>query len=98
VISVWEIAMLVARARLRLTMQIEEWVRRALGAPGIGLAELTPSIAIESTRLPGDPPRDPADRILLATALVHGASFATCDRRILRYVQRGGPSVLDANV
>src|SRR5262249_51781622 len=67
-ISIWEVAMLAARGRLRLALEVGAWVEQALTAPGIVLAALTPAIAVDSTRLPGKPPADPADRILIATA------------------------------
>jgi len=46
-------------------MLIEEWFEQALSYPGIQLLELTPEIAIESTRLPGEFHRDPADQIIV---------------------------------
>ncbi len=67
-ITVWEVAMLAAKGRLRLTIEIDEWIDRALTAPGTQLVELTPEIAVDSTRLPGDAAGDPIDRILIATA------------------------------
>ena len=52
-ISVWEVAMLAAKNRITLSRSIDEWTAAALAAPGIRLVELTPEIALESTRLPG---------------------------------------------
>jgi PIN domain nuclease of toxin-antitoxin system len=43
---------------------------------------------IQSTRLPGKPPVDPADRILIATAQLNGASLVTADKQILAYARR----------
>lgn len=85
VISCWEVAKLVERRRLELPHSLEEWVAFALAYPGVRLLELTPAIAIESTRLPGEFHRDPADQILVATARLHQAPIATADRRILAY-------------
>lgn len=95
-ISVWEVATLEAGGRLRFTVDIEEWVRRALGAPGLRLVGLEPEIAVESTRLPGRLHGDPADRILVATARRIGATLATRDRRLLDYGGAGHLSILDA--
>ncbi len=61
VISCWEVAKLVEYGRLQLICPIEEWMSSALAYPGIQLIELTPQIAIESTKLPGNFHRDPAD-------------------------------------
>ena len=60
-ISSWEIAKLVEYGRLELPCSLREWFEQALSYPGIRLLELTPEIAIESTRLPGEFHRDPAD-------------------------------------
>ena len=54
------------------------------------------AVAIESTRLPGTPRRDPADRILIATARLIGATLVTCDKAILDYAADGHVRVLDA--
>lgn len=88
--------MLEARRRLRLRVSLDEWVSQALLAPGVRLADLTPEIAIESTRLPGQLHNDPADRILIATARRVGARLVTRDTRILEYGGHGHVSVLDA--
>lgn len=95
-ISVWEIAQLEAARRLELSMDVRTWVGRALAFPGVQLKGLSPSIAIESTRLPGDLHRDPADRILIATARLIGASLVTCDTALLAYAKKGHVRILDA--
>lgn len=95
-ISVWEVAMLETKGRLTLSRPLDEWVSRALAAPGIRLAELTPAVALESSRLPGEPHGDPADRILLATTRILGATLVTCDDRILAYGADGHVRVRDA--
>jgi len=64
---------------------VEDWVRDALAYPGVQLLPLTPDIAIESTRLPDPFHKDPADRILVATARVLNLSVLTEDRKILAY-------------
>ena len=96
ILSVWEAAMFHARGRMRITISIDEWVERGLRAPGIRLIELSPEVAIESTRLPGSPHRDPVDRILVATARRTGAQLVTRDQRILAYARSGHLSVVDA--
>jgi PIN domain nuclease of toxin-antitoxin system len=84
-ISVWEIAKLVERGRLDLSCLLEEWFGLALAYPGVQLLPLTPEIAIESTRLPGEFHRDPADQIIVATARVYGCPMVTSDEKILSY-------------
>jgi PIN domain nuclease of toxin-antitoxin system len=84
-ISVWELAMLVARRRITLDREVEDWVALALALPKLELASLDPGIAIRSTRLPGEFHADPADRIIVATAQERSAGLITPDRRILDY-------------
>ena len=64
-------------------------VREILAIPGMRLAELTPDILIASSYLPGTPPRDPMDRILIATARELAATLVTRDRASSRTASRG---------
>ena len=84
-ISCWEVAKLVELGRVALSCSLEEWLDQALSYPGVQLIALTPEIATESTRLPGDFHRDPADQIIVATARVYGCSLVTSDEKILKY-------------
>jgi PIN domain nuclease of toxin-antitoxin system len=95
-ISIWEVAMLHAKGRLQLTLDLERWVERALAAPGTRLVPLEPEIAIHSAQLPGSFHGDPADRILVATARILGAQLLTRDQQILRYARAGHLRVMDA--
>jgi PIN domain nuclease of toxin-antitoxin system len=95
-ISVWEVAMLEKKGRITLSRSIDEWTRAALTAPGIRLVDLSPEIAIESTRLPGEPHGDPADRIIIATARVLGATLITRDEQIVSYASGGHVRVRDS--
>ncbi len=88
-ISAWEVGLLVARNRIGLSSKPERWFQSVLTIPGVKLAELTPGILIESSFLPGDPPRDAADRIIIATARDIGATLITRDRLLLKYGQAG---------
>jgi PIN domain nuclease of toxin-antitoxin system len=85
-ISCWEVAKLVEYGRLELPCELHEWFNQALGYPAVQLLALTPEIAIESTRLPGQfPHRDPADQIIVATARIHGIPLLTADEKLLAY-------------
>jgi len=95
-ITPWEIAMLVAKGRLSLTRDVQEWLDDALSQPGIALAPLEPAIAVASTRLPGTLHQDPADRMIVASARHHGAVLVTADDRLLAYGAAGHVDVLDA--
>ena len=84
-ISLWEISKLVANKRLELPIPLEKWFKQALSYPGVQIIELTPEIATESTRLPGEFHKDPADQIIVATARVMKCKLVTSDERILNY-------------
>jgi PIN domain nuclease of toxin-antitoxin system len=84
-ISAWEIAKLVAYKRLELPCPLIEWFNDALKYPGIRLIELTPEIAIESSQLPGEFHRDPADQIVVATARTYDCPLVTSDGKIQKY-------------
>jgi len=81
-ISLWEIAMLAERRRLVLDRDVQDWLSDALALDGVELLPLTTDIAVRSTRLGRGAPADPADQIIVATALVHGAPLVTRDERI----------------
>ncbi len=89
-ISVWEVAMLVAKGRLELDCSIEKWIRRALiEVPRLNLAPLIPEISIMSCNLPEYEHSDPADNIILATAMYHKAAIVTGDKRMIDYCNSG---------
>jgi PIN domain nuclease of toxin-antitoxin system len=85
VISCWEVSLLVQRGRLAVSISALEWVEAALTHPAVSALNLTPKIAVASTELPEPLHRDPADRILIATAMDHGCPILTMDREILAY-------------
>jgi PIN domain nuclease of toxin-antitoxin system len=84
-ISAWEIAKLLEYNRLELPCPLNEWFYEALSYPGIRLIELTPEIAIESTKLPGEFHPDPADQIIVATARLYDSPLVTTDSKTLKY-------------
>jgi PIN domain nuclease of toxin-antitoxin system len=84
-ISVWEVAQLVNRGRLKLTMATEDWVARSEALPFLDFVPVDNRIAIRSTCLPGKLHTDPADRIIVATTLALGATLLTMDDKLRRY-------------
>lgn len=84
-ISVWEVAMLSARGRLALTIGVEDWITHCEALPFLSFVPVGNRIALESVRLPAFPSPDPADRIIVATALGVGAAIVTADRHIQSY-------------
>lgn len=85
IISCWEVAKLVERGRLQLTLPVESWLEQALALPGVQLLELTPRIVVESTQLPGEFHRDPADQLIVATARIYDVPLLTADGKVLAY-------------
>ncbi len=96
VISIWETALLVKRGRLTLPLGVDEWVEGALKLPGIHLLPFTPAIAIETVALPTPMHKDPADRILVASARIERLRLVTLDGDILRFARDTNLSVLTA--
>ncbi len=82
-ITLWEIATLSSLGRIRLQLPLREWLEQATAPPLVQRIAITPAIAAEVAALPDSFHRDPADRILVATARVLGCSLVTKDRRII---------------
>jgi PIN domain nuclease of toxin-antitoxin system len=83
-ISAWEVAVLVRRGRLELTMGVEDWVARCEALPFVRFVPVDHRIALKSVALEGLH-EDPADRIIVATALSLGAALVTRDQRLWAY-------------
>ncbi len=81
-ISVWEVAMLVARGRLELTLDVESWVRHAEALPFLEFMPVDNAVALRAVSLDGSLHKDPADRIIVATAQTLGACLVSGDRRL----------------
>ncbi|MBV8089681.1 MAG: type II toxin-antitoxin system VapC family toxin [Alphaproteobacteria bacterium] len=88
-ISVWEAALLASRGRVTLSRPLAQWITEAVSAPGLSIEPLLPQIAVEACSLPEAFHRDPADRLIVATARVANATLMTRDQRILDYAARG---------
>ena len=84
-ISAWEIAILVSRGRLKLTMNPADWVAASEALPFFDFVPVSNSIALKSVQLPGILHNDPADRIIIATTVSLGAVLVTKDEKIRNY-------------
>jgi PIN domain nuclease of toxin-antitoxin system len=82
-ISQWEVSMLVMKGRLSLMPDEESWFSANLEPP-VSLAPLTAEISTASCRLP-DFHGDPADRIIVGTAIVLGIPLITADAKIIEW-------------
>ena len=84
-ITVWEVAILVKKNRLKLSMDVETWKDKVLALPMVNCIDISPNIAVKSVNLPNFTHLDPADRIIIATALNQGMKLVTKDEKIQEY-------------
>jgi PIN domain nuclease of toxin-antitoxin system len=80
IISCWEVALLAQRGKLRFSIAPDAWLEQATSLPGVEVAPLTLATISIAVRLAGL--RDPADQLVVATALERGARLVTSDTRI----------------
>ena len=89
-VTAWEIALLVDTGRIELDLPAEAWVERFLDRPGIEPVPLNHRAACRAYRLPHLEHRDPADRLLVATAIELACPLVTYDERIVRFATSHG--------
>lgn len=87
-ITAWEIATLVRKGRMALSLAPEAWFDAMLST-GVQLAAMPPRTLIASAFLPGALPADPADRIIVATARSENLILVTRDKQLLEYSESG---------
>lgn len=68
--SVWELAMLVAKDRVKLSVELSVWIAACESLPSLNFVPIDNRIAVKSVILPGSFHSDPADRMIVATALI----------------------------
>jgi PIN domain nuclease of toxin-antitoxin system len=81
-ITLWEVALLFSRGNLRAPGTIEDSIQALVDSSGVSVRPLTPTIAALATQFPEDYPRDPADRLIGATARAEGLTLITRDEHI----------------
>jgi PIN domain nuclease of toxin-antitoxin system len=84
-ISAWEIAMLVERETVAFSMDVENWLATVQQIPGVRFAPVDVDISVKSVQLPGEFHKDPADRLIVATARKFAAPLLTKDLKIRAY-------------
>ena len=87
-ISCWELGQLVRRGRIELSMPLRQWVDRAL-EPDIQVLPVQADIALRAALLP-EHHRDPADRLIIVTSLIHRAHLASLDAIFPSYRELAG--------
>jgi PIN domain nuclease of toxin-antitoxin system len=88
-ITAWEFGLLESRGRMPMTRSARSAFASFVRLPGIRTQELTADVLIDSSFLPGAPPNDPADRLIIATARAHDLTIVTRDDAILAYAGEG---------
>ena len=82
-VTLAEIGCLVSGGRIQLDRDLQDWLSRVTSEPLVRLCRITPAVVAEIARLPAEFNRDPADRIITATAKLEKATLITQDRRII---------------
>ncbi len=77
--------MLVAKGRLALTMDIDDWLATVASIRGVNFVSIDVHVGVQSVRLPGEFHSDPADRLVVALARHYSAPLLTADRKIRAY-------------
>ena len=84
-ITVWELAMLFAQGILRSQSTVESAVENLLTRSGVVIMPITAEVAAIASQFSDDYPKDPADRLIGATAMAEGIALITRDERIQRH-------------
>ena len=84
-ISTFEIYLLIKKGKLELTNYPDAWLNRIESLPYVRFIPVDNKIAALSVNLPDFTHKDPADRIIIATAMINGATLITSDKKILNY-------------
>ena len=82
-ITLWELAWLAENGRIQISASVESFVRETVAR--VILKPMTPEIAALAVRLRAAFPKDPADRLIAATARLRNLTLVTSDEKILRY-------------
>jgi PIN domain nuclease of toxin-antitoxin system len=94
-ITAWEVGNQARKGRFASQLAPLRWFDRLIRLPGAALAPMPPELLIDSAFLPNFPHKDPADRIIAATAREYGYAVVTRDAALLDYGKRGYLDVLE---
>jgi PIN domain nuclease of toxin-antitoxin system len=81
-ISLWEIAMLLQKGRVRVAVDTLTFINLLLQANKTIVSAITPHVAALAVQLPPEINQDPADRLIVATTLAHQATLVTADHNL----------------
>ena len=82
-ISLWEIAMLISKSKLSVDTSYQKFIKLVFASNFYHYQGITPEIADKSTSLPAEVNKDPADRIISATSIIHKIPLITADKNLL---------------
>lgn len=85
-ISAWEIAMLINKDRIVISMDLDEWLSTIEQIDAVKFWPVDNDIAIKSANFLGEFHKDPADRMIVATARKLGCALVTADEKIINYL------------
>lgn len=88
-ISFWEVVLLEQRARIEFPMPAFQWVQRALAPTGIVCLPVSCAISARAASLTQHH-KDPADRIIIATAIEHQSELLSLDDQFPAYTELNG--------
>lgn len=78
--TLFELAWIAENRRIPISGSVENFVRETTSR--LILKPMTPQIVAVAVRLPSTYPKDPADRVIAATAIIEGIPLVTADRRM----------------
>lgn len=97
-ISFWEISLLLAKGRVSTSFGYDIWLDIVKKIPGMNFVDTSPKIFMRSSFLQSFEEKDPADRIIVATAREYDMHILTLDRKILNYAAEGYVSAVEESV
>ena len=86
-VSAWEVGMLIARGRIEVDREPRVWIRQAVATEKLRVIDLDWTVAVTASGLEGMH-RDPADRMIVATALRQRCPLVTKDAKIIDWSER----------
>lgn len=83
-ISIWEVQMLVTKNRISIHLPFEQWIREATRPDMVNVVPIDSNVGIALYNLPADFHGDPADKMIIASAISRGCSLVTADKAMRR--------------
>ncbi len=86
-ISIWEMAQKAAQGKIKINQPLNIWLKE--NTAGLNILDIPIEVSVDANTLPGEFHKDPADRIIVATARQKGMTLVTHDGLILTYGKQG---------